>query len=139
MFRCYRVVIIMSKKNTNYINTSEAIQLASDMGIEINKLSFSYWCRKFPIGAIRENYFWKIDKEKFIKYLEERGANNMDNENTDLISTNEAIELASKMGIKISSRESLLYWCHNFPIGARKIGGQWKIDKEKFTTYLKGK
>lgn len=53
------------------------------------------------------------------------------------MNTSEAIEFASDEGIYVTD-STLRYWCNHYPI-AKKIGGRWGINQNKFALFLEGK
>jgi len=49
----------------------------------------------------------------------------------NFISTTEAMKIAS------TSRPCIIKWCRDFDVGA-KVGGRWRVNKEKLFKFLKG-
>jgi hypothetical protein len=56
----------------------------------------------------------------------------------DLIGTSLAKKIANRYGWDKITTATIINWCNTYNIG-QKIGGQWKIDREKLLLHLTGK
>jgi hypothetical protein len=99
-----------------YITTGQAAKLGNVTPVTVRK-----WCEKFKLGKVIGGC-WHVDEGLWKEFI---------GKTRNFIQTPEARKIA---GV---TKMTIIKWCKDFGIG-EKIGGNWRIDKDKLKKILKG-